>query len=874
MSNFRRIIDRLHTGNGGRAPAAAAPLASVAARLSARTGRRDGAEPTFSRLVLVAPFWAVWADLGQACDAYRKLVDRLSTAATDGVASFIHDFPREADDRKLDEKRATAGADGEHLYPVWHWLDGRTDGHDVDWHDVGSMAAEAARDTVCEGLRRCERGWIPEVAAARHELVADQLNLFGVRFFFDHVHFDQFLCAAVGPDRVPPYTVCIDLRFDVKDDTCWTFATLSLWSDRPWHDDIAPRDAPDPSDGKDFALGRVDELRAGFESITRRFECFLHGPTPIGGAPPDDAAADRHGLGWNRPRLEVFDGHYRPPRFWFAVPKSRPESALSYWHEDDDANRILAPLAERFLELTDSRADSVAVACVQGEYLVQRRFIHDLHGTASVGDEPTYLLVPGQGRDLEETGYRIARALLDLEWHAATVLFEVDSELEVARTHVKMYERNARQAGVLLDALVLHLPGSSGRVMDTVHESIELVHQALLQGVADLADMTTVIQASVRKVGDGADDLMARFDRSLDQRTVRRRVDVRAALGERGLFSRLQEQANDDMALAERVQTRYESLLQEITMAFEERRVREADKLERSSWTIALLFGIVGVVTALEATLDFHWDSPPDRFLGATSLAVGGVAFVLLVAILGGLYRFRRVGKLGTGPFRERYHKVWSFLAATSTDSLYRLKSEIEDHPAEAVRLWHEVDLRLSGQLARLWDAQPRSAPRPWLPDSGPARLAPYGLDRNREVKRLAEQAESFVCETLLVSERTPRLNQFALPRFTLLYRLLSATRAYVHANPAPPLVSDFDVCASLLNAGFPADRWETYLTWERELLGREQRLAGTGAVQARVLLGHVKATGVRRGLTEVQADGVVRQMWDDIRAWRLHLRG
>ena len=77
-----------------------------------------------------------------------------------------------------------------------------------------------------------------------------------------------------------------------------------------------------------------------------------------------------------------------------------------------------------------------------------------------------------------------------------------------------------------------------------------------------------------------------------------------------------------------------------------------------------------------------------------------------------------------------------------------------------------------------------------------------------------------------------------------------------------------------LLNAGFPADRWETYLTWERELLGREQRLAGTGAVQARVLLGHVKATGVRRGLTDVQADGVVRQMWDDIRAWRLHLRG
>jgi hypothetical protein len=141
-------------------------------------------------------------------------------------------------------------------------------------------------------------------------------------------------------------------------------------------------------------------------------------------------------------------------------------------------------------------------------------------------------------------------------------------------------------------------------------------------------------------------------------------------------------------------------------------------------------------------------------------------------------------------------------------------------------------------------------------------------------VERLAEQGESFVCETLLVSERTPRLNQFALPRFTLLYRLLSATRAHVHANPAPRLVSDFDVCRSLMNAGFPADRWETYLTWERELLDREQRLAGTGAVQATALLGHVTATGVRYGLTDVQADGVVCRMWDDIQAWRLGPRG
>lgn len=252
-----------------------------------------------------------------------------------------------------------------------------------------------------------------------------------------------------------------------------------------------------------------------------------------------------------------------------------------------------------------------------------------------------------------------------------------------------------------------------------------------------------------------------------------------------------------------------------------------------------------------------------------------------------------RVGKLGSGAFRQRYQAVWSFLATTSTDSLFQLKAEIERYPDDSEKLWNEADRRLSTELARLWDAQPEAPTRRWVHsldphDAGPATVLPTRLKRDSrldgpaEVTRLADQVETFVCETILVSERAPRLNRFALPRLTVLYRLLSATRAHVHANLAPRFVSDFDVCATLANAGFPSEQWETFLTWERELLGREQRTVQRGsrdgtdprAVKATALLERVNVTGLRHGLNGAQSSGVVRQMWDDIRRWRASSSG
>lgn len=848
----------------------------------------------FRRLVLVAPFWAGWKDLGQACRAYRELVERLSLPPEGGQAWFIHDSAREVRDRKLEDKQTAAGTDSAHFYPVSHWLGDQTT-RDIGWKEVGSDAAAEAFTIVSEGLGHCENGMIPHVAADHTELMADQLNLFGVRFFFDQTHFDRFLCNVLadgmpGVETTSPYVTCIDLRFDLKVDAYWTFATLSLWSDCPQHAEIAPPRCVRATDSPPFTFDTLRRMHDDYETVTSRFECFLHGPAPVGGMAPAAPDPGRRSQGWSRPRLEVFDGAYHSPKFWFAVPADRPPSPVSYWDEGNGCHRVLGPLADCFLELSAPLADSVAVAQVQGDYLVQRRFIHDHHGTASVGDEPTYLLLPGQGppEQQEETGYLIARSLLELEWHAATVLFEVDSELEVARTHIRMYEHNARQAGVLLDALVLHLPGISGKALRKAHEGIELVHQTLLQGIADLADMTTVIQASVRKVGDGADALKARFDRKLDQQTFPDRLGIRASLAEWGLFKRLEEQAKDDMALAERVQTRYGSLLQEITMAFEERRVREAYKLERYSGIIALLFGIVGVVTALEATFDFHWDSPPKKVLGTMSVVVGLGAVCLVGAIAEGLRRYLRVGRLGSKLFRQRYQDVWSFLATTSTDSLFQLKAEIERYPDDSTRLWNEADRRLSTRLARLWDAQPAIPTRRWVDSSGPATLLPTRLKRHgeldgrAEVERLAAQVETFVCETILVSERAPRLNRFALPRVTLLYRLLSATRAHVHANLAPRFVSDFDVCATLANAGFPSEQWETFLTWESELLGAEHRTVqreapdGTDpqAVKATALLERINDTGLHHGLTAAQSRGVARRMWDDIRWWRASSTG
>ena len=883
-------------------------------------GGGDRGTPRIKRLVHVAPFWARWSDLEKACGAQQDLLARLSTPSVTGQAYFIHDHCREAEDRQLADKLAAAGADVEHLYPVWHWLIEKVGRGKVPWVNASdAYAHDKACNVVREGLEECQK--LAPVTPDRVELLVDQLNLFRVRYFFDHTRFDEFLSDVTAPEvpdlgcedgQLPlPYFVCIDVRFDITNDAHWTFATLSLWSDWPQHDDISPPSREDPTSlDLPVAGEELAALQARFDAVTRRFEWFLHGPDVVDGPPPGPSS--RH-LRWSRPRLEVFDVGYRSPRFWFAVAGDRPASPLTYLGGDERYEPLVGALADSFLQVADPRADTVATAQLQGEYLVQRRFIHDHHGTASVGDQPTYLLLPGNGSTpaaQEETGYRIVRSLLELEWYAATVLYDVDSDLEVARNHATMYDRTARQAAMLLDALVLHLPGTGGDELQVVHGSIELVHQTLLQGVADLAGTATTIQESVRKVGDGAEVLVARFDRALAQVPVDRHLDIRGALADRGLFARLRERARDDMALAERVQTRYDSLLQEITMAFEERRVRESDKLERYSQYLALLFGVVGVVTALEALVEFraHARGPAQWVIG---IGVGVVAAFLMGVIVWSMGWFRRIGTLGTENFRRRYKDTWSFLAMTSTDSLDALKAFIEGHDDLEVqrRLWNEADERFSEDLARLWDHEPEPPDErsgwlrwrpslPWLPwrrselpplppaSSEPAftDFLPEGnLDKALEVQRLAQRVEAFVCETLLVSERTPHLSDFVLPRLTCMYRLLSTTRDKPHTNPDTKLVSDFDVRSALVTAGIPEERWRAFLEWERVLLAAESQAAQLdpdhndatttsgppATLPARELLSRLQATGLQHGLTPTAALAVVDHMWTNIRDWR-----
>ena len=79
--------------------------------------------------------------------------------------------------------------------------------------------------------------------------------------------------------------------------------------------------------------------------------------------------------------------------------------------------------------------------------------------------------------------------------------------------------------------------------------------------------------------------------------------------------------------------------------------------------------------------------------------------------------------------------------------------------------------------------------------------------------------------------------------------------------------MSDFDVRTSLVDAGFPPEHWETFLTWERELLAH---LAAEPVERpATVLLDTLVATGLGNGLDEDAALAVVCHMWSDIESWR-----
>ena len=656
-------------------------------------------------------------------------------------------------------------------------------------------------------LRRWRRG--DEAAELRHRAFLDAERFRAV------VSECEEAATLAEPDL--PFYVVLELRFFHLLGQLRCHVSMSVWSAVPGASEHRPDEVYDESPPPQ--IRDVDKYKRLFESVADAAEHMLraHGFVPV-----DSAVGDAvQGL----------------PVFWVVTPRNRRRDPMDYLVDDSTLKLLTNHLARVFLEVGDVRDTEVSHSVLNGRLFTLRRPQSREDGSAV----PRYLVIPGYvptsrdditPRQLESDAAVIVTTLTDLEAASASRLMAAKFDLEIWRKHLEIYNEVAERAGFLWDALSAHLPIRRGFKLGRAHRAVELLHQMLLQGVADLAFIAAEIAEDQAKVTEVADDVSDQFRARITERPSSGQPGLVTALTKTGLSGYVQREASEIATAADRVKTAYNDLLQAIASAFDERRVREFDVLQRFNFLLGTVLGAVGLVTVLDATMQMK---PPDGgpltlFGGPSWLAPVAVVFswllgvVLIVVAVLVLARTAQLGRLGSpqfralydgwqarwrraarrlwellpGWFQNRFRVVWSdpppalwrVLRDISTDTLERTAKQPDTPPST----WQRLDITLAQSFAAVWDEIAKLKP-------------PTRADRSgRDIKALSRQIEQWGLHALLLSERPRRMYRYPLPVLTCLFRAVERVEGpFLGATylSRTNLVAYEDFSRSLARCGF-----------------------------------------------------------------------
>lgn len=616
----------------------------------------------------------------------------------------------------------------------WHLQQIQQQGKSHTWRN--GEGARQVVERVAEGVEQCglisTRAWMEH----RQALLAAQMNLFACRIYLTP---EQAVGLAGTPGPSVPAHVCVDFCFQQHLGRYWFYATLSVWTRKPASMAHAPERSTKELGERNWALSEIRDyyvgtLRAGFKRRVREH--------------------------FRTAEMEILGREHQPPQFWLAE-----DAELSAESGTPDDITRFNPLAGALLSAPDTRNTGVAAGVIRERMLVLRRFVPDVGG-----ELPCFLIIPfnGEAAGREGDAWELTRRLTSLEASAAAQLFDVVTGLDLWRTHLRVYEAVADQGRQLWDQLAMYLPVTKGRALNRVRRRIELVHQILLQGIADLDQVAILAGLESRKVERSANALKDQFDRTLTERALEGYQSIRSSLTKMGYFERAGREADRVIKDAAKTERTYKALLEGITLAFDERRAREIDVLQRVGLTLAVAIGAFAFAAEPLGAAFAGWEP-------ATVIAISGFAGAVLTLIVVVLFlRMRRLSTLVTRRFRRRYRKLREFLADCATERLTRLRDAgwrrvwvtLDHPPSEERRVWAEVfaewdqlDHKLARQCAELLDslAKDETSPPIW---SRPPQLAD-----------LARQVDRWALKAMLVSERPREFWQFTLPRLTFFYR-------------------------------------------------------------------------------------------------------
>jgi HEPN domain-containing protein len=624
---------------------------------------------------------------------------------------------------------------------------------------VDTDRADKAVRFIVDGLQQCELTANRVQLRKQPGLLAAQMNLFACRIYLTPERAAGLIHGPAGKYQVTaPGHAIIDLRFREHLGRYWLYATFSVWTHQPSIPLYPLNSADDRGDVSPLA-DRLEALRNRYTGALRRgFQDHVHAFFPTA-------------------QMTILDRKYRPPRFWMVRGRdlTTTGAAAANGHAVG-SHELLGTL----LCVPQPGTIGLGAGDIDGRARVFRRFMPNARWAH---DRPVYLVLPFSPSATDQEDYlrSVIRTLSDLEADAATRLFDIITDIDLYRSQLNLYDKIAAQGLALWDQLALFLPVARDARLRNTHRLIELIHQILLQGIADLEEEAANAQHTIERIKVVADDLIDQFDRKFTERPVPGHVAIRDSLVKAGYFDKARSAAQSVNERSRQVRDTFKALLESMTYAFDERRARETDVLQWVALLFAIVLGAASTWNTFLAEYITNW-----RNVGPW-VGFGGAAIGLMIGAVWVMRRRR--SRLTNGQFNKHFEKLRNLLAVYSSDRLDRLREEDEQDALSALANdkddpeihrqvvttaqekalkkesgdWRRRDERLAKEIAALLD----SLPKP-----------PRG-ERSRDAKRIPKaklgelrtRVEVWALRALLVTERPRQFCSSALPIVTFLYR-------------------------------------------------------------------------------------------------------
>ncbi|MGH3822384.1 MAG: HEPN domain-containing protein [Pseudonocardiaceae bacterium] len=675
---------------------------------------------------------------------------------------------------------------------------------------------------IVEGLGQCELTANRTKLRRAPELLAAQMNLFACRVYLNSTRAAGLIHGPLGEDLAAPGHVVIDLRFREHLGHYWLYATFTVYTYEPrilsW-DPLAPsgtvRDREDV-----FSLADdLEALRDRYAQALRRgFQDHVHAFFPA-------AQVTILGREYQPPRFWVATGReHRSPWFWVATGRD-----LAMTSAASRNGRVVGQhdLLGTLLRVPGPDTMGLGIGDIGGRTggraRVFRRFVSS---PRLAHDRPVYLILPLASSAIDEDDLqKMIQTLSDLEADAATRLLEIITDIDMYRSQLNLYEKVGAQGLALWDQIALFLPVVRGSDIGKAHRLIELIHQIVLQGIADLEEEAANAQHTIERIEAVAHDLTDRFDREFTERPVSGHSAmpghsaIRDSLIKAGYFDKARRDAQSVIEKSHQVRSTYQALMKSMTYAFDERRARETDVLQ---WVALFFAGVLGIVSIWNEFLAQYIDLwKADWWVGS------GLAAIIIVIVVVLVRRSRR-SRLTSDEFNEHFEELQKLLAAYSSDRLARLRAADEQDALEALgedkanseggeiatraqdrvlrnaaENWRLFDRMLAQKTAELLDnlSTPRLRPPPREP-GWTERLSNADLKEN--LKEMHKRLEAWALRALLVTERPRQFWSSALPLLTFLYRFFPITSEKPSResdwSAAENQVSDYDFILTAVN--------------------------------------------------------------------------